>query len=74
MRDRARFDANTDRHHHFVCTECGLIGDFYSDEMDQLAAPREVSEMGSVEAVYVELRGICRQCKQKATKTERKEV
>ena len=70
MRDRARFDANTERHHHFVCTECGMIGDFYSDAMDQLPVPREVSEMGSVEGVYVELRGVCRTCKQKATKTK----
>jgi Fur family peroxide stress response transcriptional regulator len=70
MRDRARFDANTDRHHHFVCTECGMIGDFYSDAMDRFPVPREVSEMGSVEGVYVELRGICRKCKQKAMKTK----
>lgn len=70
MRDRARFDANTDRHHHFVCTECEMIGDFYSEAMDQFPVPQEVSEMGSVEGVYVELRGICRKCKQKAMKTE----
>ena len=70
MRERARFDANTDRHHHFVCTECGMIGDFYSDAMDRLAVPREGSEMGSVQGVYVELRGICRKCKQQAMETE----
>ena len=70
MRDRARFDANTDRHHHFVCTECGMIGDFYSNAMDRFPVPREVSEMGSVEGVYVELRGVCRTCKQKSKKTE----
>jgi len=68
MRDRARFDANKDRHHHFVCTECEMIGDFYSDALDRFPVPREVSEMGCVEGVYVELRGICRQCKQKAMK------
>jgi len=70
IRDRTRFDANTDRHHHFVCTECGMIGDFYSDAMDRLPVPREVSEMGSIAGVYVELRGVCRKCKQKATQTE----
>jgi Fur family peroxide stress response transcriptional regulator len=70
MRDRARFDANTERHHHFVCTECGMIGDFCSDAMNRLPVPREVSEMGGVEGVYVELRGVCRKCKQKAMKTE----
>lgn len=70
MRDRARFDANTDRHHHFVCTECGMIGDFYSAAIDRYPVPREVSEMGSVEGVYVELRGKCRKCRQEATKPE----
>jgi Fur family peroxide stress response transcriptional regulator len=68
MRDRARFDANTDRHHHFVCTKCEMIGDFYSDEMDRLPVPREVSGMGSVEGVYVELRGVCQTCRQKEVK------
>jgi len=29
--DRARFDANTDRHHHFICTKCGGVRDFYSE-------------------------------------------
>lgn len=71
MRDRARFDANTERHHHFVCTECGLIGDFYSDEMDRLPVSGEVSEMGSVEGVYVELRGICRTCRQQCERDAR---
>lgn len=61
-RDRARFDANTDRHHHFVCGECGTIGDFYSDVLDRFSVPREVAEMGSVDWVYVELRGRCRRC------------
>ncbi len=66
MRDRARFDANTDRHHHFVCCECGTIGDFYSDELDRFPVPREVAEMGSVDRVYVELRGRCRKCQARA--------
>ncbi len=68
--DRARFDANTDRHHHFVCTECGVIGDFYSDALDRFSVPPEVNAMGSVDAVYVELRGLCRKCQQGAMKPE----
>ena len=35
-RERARFDANLDRHHHFVCTQCGLTRDIYSDKFDNL--------------------------------------
>ena len=68
VRDKARFDANTDRHHHFVCCECGMIGDFYSDVLDRFPVPREVAEMGSVDGVYVELRGRCRKCQPGAKK------
>jgi Fur family peroxide stress response transcriptional regulator len=62
MQDRARFDANTDRHHHFVCSECGKTVDFYSDVLDRLPVPHEVAEMGNVDSVYVELRGLCGRC------------
>ncbi|MBN1676434.1 MAG: transcriptional repressor [Kiritimatiellae bacterium] len=70
MRDRARFDANMDRHHHFVCIECGMIGDFYSDALDRLPVPSAAAEMGSIEGVYVELRGRCRKCQLKTKKTQ----
>ena len=68
MRDRTRFDANTDRHHHFVCSGCGMIGDFYSDALDRFPVPREVAAMGRVDGVYVELRGRCRKCQDRARK------
>jgi Fur family peroxide stress response transcriptional regulator len=61
-RDRARFDANTDPHHHFICTRCGHISDFYSDALDQFQPPAEVREKGETYSVYVELRGICKNC------------
>jgi Fur family peroxide stress response transcriptional regulator len=62
MKDRARFDANKERHHHFVCSECGLVRDFYSEELNRYPAPLEVTKMGSVDTVYVEMRGRCQQC------------
>jgi Fur family peroxide stress response transcriptional regulator len=62
VRDRTRFDPNADRHHHFVCRACGKIGDFCSAAFDRLPVPREVAEMGSVDGVYIELRGRCRKC------------
>ena len=70
MKDRARFDANTDRHHHFVCSECRLIGDFYSEELAHFPTPSEVAKMGSVDAVYVEMRGRCRRCREKRTSND----
>ena len=62
MQERSRFDANTAHHHHFICTECGMIGDFYSDALDRIQVPHEAAGMGSVDEVCVELRGRCRRC------------
>ena len=71
MQDRARFDPNTRRHHHFVCTECGRVGDFYSEEFDRLPPPPEVQAMGRMESVYVEFRGRCRQCRSEPARRRR---
>ena len=68
MKERARFDANTSRHHHFVCTQCGLVRDFYDEALNSLNAPQEVPEMGCVDSVYVELRGLCRTCRKQNRK------
>ncbi|HTP29447.1 MAG TPA: transcriptional repressor, partial [Anaeromyxobacteraceae bacterium] len=34
-----RFDANLRRHHHYVCTRCGLTRDFESSAFDALKSP-----------------------------------
>ncbi len=62
LSEKTRFDANTDRHHHFVCTECGFTGDFYNEEWDGFRAPSDVMAMGTVNSIHVELRGICKGC------------
>ena len=61
-RERVRFDSNTDSHHHFLCTQCGKACDFYSREFDGLEIPEAVKELGSVETVHVEFRGLCSDC------------
>ena len=61
-RERTRFDANMHKHHHFVCTRCGLTRDFYSDALDELAIPDLVSAMGDVKTTQVEVQGICSGC------------
>jgi Fur family transcriptional regulator, peroxide stress response regulator len=60
--DRARYDANRERHHHFVCTSCGSIEDFRSPDLDGIEPPREAKSLGAVQSVYVEVRGLCRRC------------
>lgn len=59
---RARYDANTDHHHHFICTACGRVHDFYSPALDELPIPRSVSALGRVESAQVQLRGVCTNC------------
>ena len=63
--ERTRFDADTERHHHFVCTECGFIGDIYHEEWNDFRAPSDVRTMGTVNSIHVELRGLCKACQRK---------
>ena len=61
-RERARFDANLSRHHHFMCTQCGLTRDFLSDELDCLELPDSVLSIGHAEKTQVEVKGLCLNC------------
>ena len=61
-RERVRFDANLSRHHHFVCTQCGMTRDFYSDQLDRLELPDSVLPIGHAERTQVEVKGICYKC------------
>ena len=60
--EKTRFDANRDRHHHFVCTGCGFMGDIYNEEWYDFRVPSDVMAMGTVNSVHVELRGLCKTC------------
>jgi len=70
--DRARFDGNIEPHHHFVCTECGLVRDFQSRALDRFPPPRKVAGWGQVDLVQVQLRGICMACGKKKRTSKRK--
>jgi Fur family peroxide stress response transcriptional regulator len=61
-RERTRFDANLNRHHHFVCVQCGLTRDFYSDKFDKLQVPESIQSTGYAEMMQVEVKGVCRKC------------
>lgn len=61
-RERTRFDANLNRHHHFICIKCGLISDFYSEALDVLTLPESVKAIGHPEATQVEVKGLCLKC------------
>lgn len=57
-----RYDANRDRHHHFVCTKCGLVRDVVDPTLDALSETGAGVEHGMVESVDVHLKGVCRSC------------
>lgn len=61
-RERARFDANLTRHHHFMCVRCGLTRDFYSEELDSLELPPSAKAFGRIDTTLIEVRGVCRTC------------
>lgn len=67
-RERTRFDANLESHHHFVCRQCGFTRDFYSDALDNLSLPDSAGALGEIEATHVEVRGVCRECVEKGRK------
>lgn len=60
--ERARYDANPDHHHHFVCTVCGRVSDFYSEALDDLPIPKSVEALGEIESAHVQVRGTCSSC------------
>jgi Fur family peroxide stress response transcriptional regulator len=69
-RESVRFDANLERHHHYVCVRCGLAKDFVSADLDSIRAPRAVKTFGSVITTHVEVRGLCAACsKSRQSKT-----
>jgi Fur family peroxide stress response transcriptional regulator len=61
-RDRVRFDANVEQHHHYICVRCGLARDFESADLSALRIPEGVKEFGSIVTTHVEVRGLCGSC------------
>jgi Fur family transcriptional regulator, peroxide stress response regulator len=61
----ARYDANPARHHHFVCSRCGLIRDVEDRDLDAIRAPAAVTRIGRPDTVTVQFRGVCADCRSK---------
>jgi len=67
-----RFDANLEPHHHFLCTQCGLVRDVYDPGLDGLGVPDVVEGLGKVESIRVQLRGVCRRCQERDSEGDEK--
>lgn len=62
--DKRRYDANDEPHHHLVCSSCGRIRDYYSDEFDTLLPHTRVHGF-TAQKISVNITGICAGCRQK---------
>lgn len=60
--EKARFDADLVRHHHFTCARCGGTFDFESESLDGLRVPEEAWKLGRVWGARLEVRGLCLSC------------
>jgi Fur family peroxide stress response transcriptional regulator len=69
--NQSRYDANTERHHHFICTVCGRVQDFYSEALDDLPLPRSVKSLGRIQSAQVQVRGVCSACASRKAKRTR---
>jgi Fur family peroxide stress response transcriptional regulator len=67
-RESVRFDANLEKHHHYVCVRCGLTRDFESAELHELRLPDTAKAFGSVLSTHIEVRGVCEICAGKSEK------
>ena len=71
---RARYDANAECHHHFLCSQCGTIYDVYSRNLDRLAPPPDIESLGEVERVQVQMIGTCSGCSKRSQNTNKQRL
>lgn len=62
--DKRRYDANDAAHHHLVCSACGRIRDYYSNEFDALVPTHPVLGFAP-QGISVNITGLCEDCRKK---------
>lgn len=60
-----RFDPVTESHHHFRCTRCHRIVDFYNAYFDNIKVPEDILRKYMVTDKKVLLEGLCDACSKK---------
>ncbi len=68
----ARFDPRLELHHHLVCLRCNEFFDFENDSLNKLKIPDTSAFDFEVNDYRVQLRGICKSCKEREKKEESK--
>ncbi|MDR2551186.1 MAG: transcriptional repressor [Desulfobulbus sp.] len=66
VESQARFEAQTSRHHHFLCDGCGQLVDFFWQAFDEVLLPPDLAEVGAIDRTAVVVHGTCAACARKA--------
>jgi len=66
----ARYDPNTERHHHLTCLSCHKVMDLEDEILDRIKVPRSSSKEFEITDYSVHFKGYCADCvsKKKASK------
>ncbi len=59
---RARFDADTARHHHLRCTGCDVMVDLHDPSLDRLPLPTPVDNGFQIHDYTISFTGRCPRC------------
>ena len=63
-----RFDTRIEVHHHLVCMNCDMVVDLVDERLDALPIPDTSAQGFVVSDFRVQLRGLCRRCREKEEK------
>lgn len=67
---QARFEAETEPHHHLICDKCRTIIDFTWDFLDHAELPGEITRWGNIIERKAVLHGVCARCLAETTTTD----
>lgn len=61
----ARFDGNTDHHHHLVCLGCARVSDFIDFKLDRFVIPNARHTGFEIADYSIHFEGYCQECRRK---------
>lgn len=61
---RARFDADTGRHHHLVCTGCDTVMDCRDERLNRIDIPGDVRPGFEIRDFSLVITGLCASCRE----------
>jgi Fur family peroxide stress response transcriptional regulator len=67
----ARYDPNTERHHHLTCVSCHKVVDMEDGALDQIKVPKASSKDFEITDYSVHFKGYCSDCALKKRSAQR---